>query len=177
MHIINLLLDHVVDIAVVFAVAMFGRMGIKRGALLEVVTVSVWVIGLLVAWRSAEVLAPELRWLLKASDARIWTARAIAFLIMLFVGWAVGKALLHHVHIKMEKGVDQALGFTFGGIRGVLVVGVLVLFGQQLSLDHHVWWRHSLLLPYGESVANGVRALVGEGEHRRPAALFFDSRD
>jgi membrane protein required for colicin V production len=168
MYIINIIATHVLDIIVVFAVAIFAIMGIRRGVLLEVVTVIVWVLGLLAAWHLGHFLEPQLRWL--AGVARIWSARAIVFLIMLFVGWAVGKALLHHVHINMEKGVDRALGLTFGAIRGVIVVGVLVLFGQQLSLDRHLWWRHSALMPYGESVANGVRALVGEEGHRRPPA-------
>ena len=170
MHTIDLLLGHIVDIVVVIAVAIFGYMGIKRGALREVVTVIVWVLGLVVAWHSGNALDPQLRWLLKSEDARIWTARVIVFLTMLFVGWAVGKALLHHVHVNMDKNLDHALGVTCGALRGILVVGVLVLFGQQLSLDRHLWWRHSTLMPYGESVANGVRALVGEGGHRRPAA-------
>lgn len=170
MHIFNFLEEHVVDIIVLFAVAIFAYMGIKRGVLREVVTVSVWVLGLLAAWHSGNLIEPQLRWLLKSSDARIWSSRALVFAIMLFVGWAVGKALLHHVHIHMDKRMDQALGLTCGALRGVLVVGVLVLVGEQLSLDRHLWWRHSALMPYGESVANGVRALVGQGEHRRPAA-------
>jgi len=170
MHIINIIVTHVVDIIVVFAVAIFAIIGIRRGVLREVVTVSVWVLGLLVAWHLGHVLEPELRWLLRAAVARTWSARAIIFLIMLFVGWAVGKALLQHVHIIVEKGVDRALGLTVRAIRGVIVVGVLVLFGQQLSLDRHLWWRHSALMPYGESVANGVRVLVGEEEHSRPTA-------
>jgi membrane protein required for colicin V production len=170
MHIIDIIAPHVVDIIVVFAVAIFAIMGTRRGVLREVVTVSVWVLGLLTAWHSGHFLEPQLRWLLRADVARIWSARALVFLIMLFVGWAVGKALLHHVHINMEKGVDRALGLTFGALRGVIVVGVLVLFGQQLSLDRHLWWRHSALMPYGESVADGVRALVGEEGHRRSTA-------
>jgi membrane protein required for colicin V production len=168
MHIINMMATHVADIIVVLAVAIFAVMGTRRGALREVVTVSVWIIGLLAAWHLGHVVEPQLGWLLRESTPRIWSARALVFLIMLFVGWAVGKALLHHVHINMEKGVDRALGLTLGAIRGLIVFGVLVLFGQQLSLDRHLWWQRSALMPYGESVANGVRALVGEGGHRRP---------
>jgi membrane protein required for colicin V production len=171
MHIIDIISAiHLVDIIVVSAVAIFAIMGIRRGVLREVVTMIVWVLGLLAAWHLGHYLEPQLRWLLTAAVLRIWSARAIIFLIMLFVGWAVAKALLHHVHVNMEKGVDRALGLTFGAIRGVVVVGVLVLLGQQLSLDRHLWWRHSTLMPYGESVANGVRSLVGEEGHRRPTA-------
>jgi hypothetical protein len=39
---------------------------------------------------------------------------------------------------------------------------VFVILGQLLRLSGESWWRHSLLIPYGESVANGLRSLVGE---------------
>jgi len=37
-----------------------------------------------------------------------------------------------------------------------------VILGQLLRLQGEHWWRSSLLIPYGESIANGLRTLVGE---------------
>jgi hypothetical protein len=37
-----------------------------------------------------------------------------------------------------------------------------VILGQLLQLPAEGWWRHSLMIPYGESIANGLRSLVGE---------------
>jgi len=39
-----------------------------------------------------------------------------------------------------------------------------------LRLQGEHWWRGSLLIPYGESMANGLRALVGEERVRHSAA-------
>ena len=32
-----------------------------------------------------------------------------------------------------------------------------------MKLNGELWWRHSMLIPYGDSVANGLRVLVGAG--------------
>jgi hypothetical protein len=39
---------------------------------------------------------------------------------------------------------------------------VFVILGQLLRLQGEHWWRGSLLIPYGESIANGLRTIVGE---------------
>jgi len=45
-----------------------------------------------------------------------------------------------------------------------------VILGQLLRLQGEHWWRGSLLIPYGESMANGLRTLVGEERVRRSAS-------
>jgi hypothetical protein len=42
-----------------------------------------------------------------------------------------------------------------------------VILGQLLRLQGEHWWRGSLLIPYGESIANGLRTLVGEERVRQ----------
>jgi membrane protein required for colicin V production len=159
---------NIIDFVLIFAVAVFSYIGAQRGFLHEVVTVIVWVLSLLAAWHFAHLVEPELGGLLAETTVRTWSARLIALLIGLFVLSAVGKAVLHYVKLSLDKGVDRGLGITFGTIRGVMLLGVIVLLGQLLRLDGEVWWRHSALMPYGESVANGVRMLVGESTvHRR----------
>jgi membrane protein required for colicin V production len=68
----------------------------------------------------------------------------------------------HFVRLSIFSGMDRFLGVVFGALRGMVLIGVFVILGQLLRLDGEHWWRQSLLIPYGESVANGVRALVGE---------------
>jgi hypothetical protein len=43
-----------------------------------------------------------------------------------------------------------------------VLLGVFVILGQLLRLSEEGWWRHSLLIPHGESIANGLRSVVGE---------------
>jgi membrane protein required for colicin V production len=67
----------------------------------------------------------------------------------------------HYVRVSIFSGMDRFLGFLFGAARGAVLIGVFVILGQLLKLDGELWWRHSMLLPYGHSVADGLRVLVG----------------
>jgi len=58
--------------------------------------------------------------------------------------------------------MDRFLGLVFGTVRGLVLLGVFVILGQLLRLDEERWWNQSLLIPYGASIANGLRMLVGE---------------
>ena len=57
-----------------------------------------------------------------------------------------------------------------------MLLGVFVILGQLLRLQGERWWRQSLLIPYGESIANGLRALVGE-ERVRPRRDTYEGAD
>ena len=70
----------------------------------------------------------------------------------------------------MFSGMDRFLGFVFGVFRGFVLLGVFVILGQALRLDGEHWWRKSVLLPYGESIANGLRAVIGDDQGRRHAS-------
>jgi membrane protein required for colicin V production len=160
-----------IDFLLIFAVAIFSYIGSGRGFLHEAVTVIVWLLSLLAAWHFAHLVEPYLGGLLAEAAVRTWSSRFIALLIALFILSAIGKAVLHYVKLSVDKGVDRGLGITLGTIRGVMVIGVIVLLGQLLRLDGEGWWRRSALMPYGESVANGVRVLVGESTvHRKRVA-------
>ena len=69
------------------------------------------------------------------------------------------------MRLSIFSGTDRFLGLAFGAVRGLVLLGVLVILGQLLRLEDERWWRQSLVIPYGESIANGLRALVGEPEH------------
>ena len=71
------------------------------------------------------------------------------------------------MRLSIFSGTDRLLGFAFGLLRGGVLLGVFVILGQLLRLQGEPWWGHSTLIPYGESIANGVRTLVGA--EREPA--------
>ena len=91
----------------------------------------------------------------------------IIVLLVLLIGAGVGKAVGHFVRLSIFSGMDRLLGFAFGVLRGVVLLGVFVILGQVLRLQGEPWWRHSLLIPYGQSIANGLRTLVGEERVRQ----------
>jgi membrane protein required for colicin V production len=150
------------DYFVILAVLISAAVGTARGFLRESVALASWVIALFLAWHFSALLAPHLGGLLSGANVRPWAARAIIVIVVLLIGSLIGAMLAHYVRLSIFSGIDRLLGFGFGVLRGLVLLGVFVLLGQLLQLQSEHWWRRSMLIPYGESIANGLRSIVGE---------------
>ncbi len=152
------------DYLIIIAIVISAVAGALRGFLREAVALASWIIALFLAWHFADLVEPHLGGLMADSAVRPWAARAIIMVLVLLVGAGIGSLLSHFVRLSIFSGMDRLLGLAFGILRGFVLLGVFVILGQLLQLQSEGWWRHSLLMPYGESMANGLRALVGEAQ-------------
>lgn len=152
---------NIADYLVIAAVVLSAIVGALRGFLREAIALAAWIVALFVAWHFSDLIEPHLGGLLSANYVRPWAARVIIVALILLCGAAIGAIVRHYVRLSIFSGVDRFVGFLFGAARGVVLIGVFVILGQLLKLNGEVWWRHSMLLPYGNSVANGLRVLVG----------------
>jgi membrane protein required for colicin V production len=153
------------DYLVIAAVLISAIVGAMRGFLREAVALVSWLLALFVAWHFADLIEPHLGGLLAGSYVKPWAARIIIVILILLIGAAIGAMLNHFVRLSIFSAMDRFLGFLFGLLRGVVLLGVFVILAQLLRLDGEKWWRQSLMIPYGETVANGLRAMVGEARH------------
>jgi membrane protein required for colicin V production len=153
---------NVTDYLVIAGIVISAVVGALRGFLREAVALVTWVVALFLAWHFSDLIEPHLGGLLAGSSVRVWAARTILVILILLVGTAVGAALSRFVRVSIFSSTDRFLGLLFGALRGLIVLGVLIILGQLLRLEDERWWRQSTLIPYGESIANGLRTLVGE---------------
>jgi membrane protein required for colicin V production len=152
---------NIADYLVLAVVVLSAIVGAIRGFVREAVALCAWIIALFVAWHFSDLIEPHLGGLLAASEVKPWAARVIIVALVLMLGAGLGAILGHYARISLFSGMDRFLGLLFGAARGVVLIGVFVILGQLLRLDGELWWRHSMLLPYGNSVASGLRVLVG----------------
>ena len=152
---------NIADYVVIAAVVLSAIVGALRGFLREAIALGAWLVALFVAWHFSDMIEPHLGGLLAASYVRPWAARVILVALILLLGAGLGAIMGHYVRLSIFSGMDRFLGFLFGTARGLVLIGVFVILGQLLKLDGEMWWRHSMLLPYGHSVATGLRVLVG----------------
>lgn len=157
---------NIADYLVIAAVVLSAAVGAVRGFLRESIALGTWLVALFVAWHFSDMIEPHLGGLLGASYVRPWAARVIIVALILLFGAGLGALIGHYVRLSIFSGMDRFLGFFFGAARGVVLIGVFVILAQLLKLDGEIWWRHSVLLPYGDSVASGLRVLVGAGPVR-----------
>lgn len=151
------------DYLIITVILISGLVGLARGLLREGVAFATWIVALILAWHFSDLVEPRLGGVLAVTAVKPWVARLIILLVVLLVGALVGSLANEFMRLSIFPGVDRLGGFAFGTLRGLLLFGVFVMLGQLLSLDRDRWWADSHLIPVGESIANGVRFLVGEG--------------
>ena len=153
----------ITDYIVLAAIIISAVTGLMRGFLREAIAFVSWIVALILAGHFSGLVEPHLGGLLAGALVKPWVARLIILVLVLLVGAMIGAAASHFVRLSIFSGMDRLLGFAFGTLRGLLLFGLFVMLGQLMRLESEPWWQHSRLIPYGESVANGLRFLVGEG--------------
>lgn len=151
------------DYVIIAAILISGLVGAARGLLREAIALASWIVALIFAWHFSDLIEPRLGGVLSAPEVKAWVARLIILLGVLLIGALIGALAHQFVRLSIFSGMDRLGGFAFGALRGLLLFGIFVMLGQLLKLDRDHWWRNSHLIPVGESVANGLRFLVGEG--------------
>jgi membrane protein required for colicin V production len=154
--------DHIFAIILLLS----GTVGYFRGFIRESIALLSWLVGLWVAWRFAYVINPWLGGALAEPGIREWMGRAIMLLIVLLAGSLVGSVVAHFARRAVGlAAMDRLLGAVFGLVRGVVIVGLLVLAGRAAELNNEPWWSETKSMPAAESVANWLE------DYARPAAI------
>ena len=151
-----------VDYIILAILLISAIMGLVRGLLREAIAVITWFLAIVLAWTFASSLEPYMGGVLIGSPLRIWAARTIIFVGILLLGGAVSVVLGHYVRVSMFAGMDKFLGFVFGIVRGVVIVGAFTIAIQALSMDQDPKWKNSRLMPYAIGVADALRGIVGD---------------
>jgi membrane protein required for colicin V production len=143
---------------------LFGSMliGLLRGFVREATSLAFWIVAIWAAWRFSPLVEPYLGGLLADPRVSPWVGRLIVLVLVLLVGWLVGMVLGYFVSGMGLRAIDRAIGLIFGIVRGVVLVGLLVICAELLHLNHEQWWYRAKLIPYGETAGDWLRAMVGE---------------
>jgi membrane protein required for colicin V production len=133
-----------------------------RGFVREAVALVFWIVAIWAAWHFGPLVEPHLGGLLAGPAVRPWVGRLVVLVLVIVAGGIVGMLLSHFLRAVAFGSLDRVMGVLFGFARGVVLVGLMVICGELLHLNHEPWWRQSTLIPYGETVGDWLRAMVGE---------------
>jgi membrane protein required for colicin V production len=150
------------DVLILLVLLGSTLIGLLRGFVREAASLAFWVVAIWAAWKLGPRVEPHLGGLL--ADPRIapWVGRLVILLMVLLLGWVVGMLLSYLLRSAGLGPLDRAIGLLFGVVRGTVLVGLMIIGGQLLRLDHEAWWNRSKLVPYGEIAGNWLRGMVGE---------------
>jgi membrane protein required for colicin V production len=136
--------------------------GLMRGFLREAVSVAFWIVAIWAAWTFGPVVEPHLGGLMADPKIAPWVGRLVVLMLVLAAGGVIGM-LLSYFTRGMGLGIlDRIAGLCFGIVRGVVLVGLMIIGGELLHLNQEDWWHRSKLVPYGETAGDWLRAMVGE---------------
>ncbi|MFN4262102.1 MAG: CvpA family protein [Thioalkalivibrionaceae bacterium] len=155
------------DLVVVIVLALSAIVGMFRGFFREIISVATWVLSIWVAIRFSPDLAVHVPASIEEPALRVGIAFAAVFLIGLIVGGIVGVVVGRLVRRIGLGGLDRFLGLTFGVVRGVLIVLLLVMGGRLLALDSHPAWQEARTIPWLEIALEKTLDVVPESWRER----------
>jgi membrane protein required for colicin V production len=136
--------------------------GLLRGLVREAVSLLFWVVAIWAAWKLGPIVEPHLGGLLAEPAVAPWVGRLVILILVLLAGWVIGMLLSYFTRSMGLGLVDRIMGLLFGLLRGLVLMGLIIIGGELLNLNHEEWWHRSKLVPFGETVGDWLRAMVGE---------------
>ena len=141
------------DIAALLTVLVCLSISAMRGLMGEVVSFVGWIVALILA----RALAVPVSDVVFTSMNPRPMAVVCAF-VLVYIAARIGIVLLHQVLdlvVKKVKlsGVNRMLGGILGTIKGVLVVGLVVLACSFSNLPQDPEWRNAVTAPFFEHIA------------------------
>ena len=150
------------DVFVLLVMVGSTLIGALRGFIREAISVVFWILAIWASWKAGPLVEPHLGGLLADPHIAPWVGRLTVLVLVLLIGWLVGLVFSYFTRGLGLGAMDRAIGVLFGIVRGLVLVGLLVIGGELLHLNHEEWWVRSKLVPYGETVGDWLRAMVGE---------------
>ncbi len=165
----------IADVLIAIVVTISVLIGFARGFVKEAISIG----SLLIAIWAALFLGPRVgaissEWL-SSPGTQMWFGRILVFVVILTVGGLLGWGLSKLVRLSILSGTDRVLGTVFGFCRSALLVGLAVIGGQFAGFDNDDWWKRSVLMPYGEFVAEWIGVMAPKGlELLQPGEIADD---
>jgi membrane protein required for colicin V production len=149
-----------VDYTIFGIILISALIGMGRGLIREVLSLAVWIAALVSAWLYHRDVAEMLTTQISSPSARLAVAFAVVVLGILILGAIVGAILTAIVDKARLTGLDRALGFLFGGARGVVLVSMAVFLGALTPMPDESWWKDSRTIAQFRVAADWMLSLV-----------------
>lgn len=133
------------DYAFIGIIVVSVAISLVRGFIREVLSIVVWIAAFWISTHFARQLAVHLTNYLHSPTLRLAIAFAGLFLSVLLFGAILNFLAGTLVGKTGLTGTDRILGMVFGALRGVLIVGLLVLMAGLTGIPREHWWQESVL--------------------------------
>lgn len=155
-----------IDYSIIALIGISILISLVRGFVREAFSLITWIAAFLIAFNFANDLSVLFAGHIKSAKVSFMVAFAILFFSTLIIGAIVNYLVSTLVHKTGLGGTDRVIGMVLGGIRGVLIVSILIILAGFTSIPKDTAWQHSVLLPQFKTCVAWVEQYI-------PTALDF----
>jgi membrane protein required for colicin V production len=155
------------DYAVIGVIAASLLLGWWRGVVGEVLALAAWVAAFIAAKLFAATVAVWLPERVVGQEIRLivaWVVVIVGVLLLFAIARYLIKLLLKAVGLGW---LDRLLGASFGILRGLLIVLVIVMVAGLTPLPKTTWWTEAMLSPPLETVVIAAKPWMPQELARR----------
>lgn len=149
-----------IDYSIIGIIVVSALISLVRGFVREAISLATWIIAVWVAIRFSPAFAKALTNDIQTPAARTIVAFAVLFLVVLILGGLINYLFSQLVERTGLSSTDRVFGLLFGIVRGILLIGVLVLLGNMTDLPKDPWWQQSQLIPQFQGLAQWLQGFV-----------------
>lgn len=150
------------DYFILVILALSGLVGLMRGLIKELMSLVAYVAAFVMALWWGPTVAGWLTSLMENSLLRSLAAYGLTFVAGLLGVGVINRLLAVLIEHTGLSSADRSLGMLFGVLRGVVLVGVMVVAAGYTQLPTEPWWQESSL------VKTAIDALIGIKSHLPP---------
>lgn len=148
----------VIDLVLLAIIGVSALLGLIRGFVGILVSTAAWLLAGLASFQFGDDAALWLSEAARPNASELFGGYALVFIgVMLGVG-LTGMVIKSMVRASQLSGMDRALGFCLGLLRGAVVACVLVLLLGFTPLPREASWQQSQVMPLLKPGANWMRA-------------------
>jgi membrane protein required for colicin V production len=149
-----------IDYVILAVILVSTLISLLRGFFKELISLGVWVVGLFIAIKYFRDVSTIFAPYIKNEPLLAVVSFATILILILIFGMLLNFCLSLLIEKTGLSGTDRILGMAFGFLRGVLLVGVVLLMVSTTSFVEDHWWKQSILIPHFHGLIEWLRALL-----------------
>ena len=151
------------DLSIIGVVVVFAVVGVVRGFIKEILSLTSWVLAFWAAFTFADPISAVFEPYIDTPVLRIIASFAALFISTLLLLTIISYFIHKLLSVSGIKGTDRVLGGMFGALKGLVIISALMLFAHETVLPQEDWWRASLLAEYFQPLVSVVKELLPVG--------------
>ncbi len=129
----------ILDVIVIAVVLLSAALAMIRGFVREVLSIASWIIAAVTAYALYDTFLPLVRPYFESPTVALIVTAAVVFFVALLVASYITMKISDFVIDSRIGAIDRALGFLFGGARGILLLVIALLFFNWLVPNPPDW--------------------------------------